>query len=727
MNRFGRGRAIRVGILLAAFGGSRLLATDYPPARRGPQFDDFFGEKVPDPYRWLEEIDSPRTAKWIEAERAYTAAAFAQMPERNAIRGRLKQLWDFPRFGLPLKRGGRVFYVRNSGLQNQGVLCVVDQPGAEARVLLDPNLLSAEGTVAVTDVAPSPDGRLLSYGLAADGSDWKELHVLDVGTGKETGDVVHWVKFSDAAWTRGGGFFYARYPQPAQGEKLFAKLSGRRLCYHQLASDQSADKLVFEIPEHPDWNFTGKVTDDGRYLVITVSPAAQTQKGLYYVDLGDPAAPRVDGPLVRLLDKFDAAYDFVGNIGPRFYVRTSRDAPHGRIVAIDLGAPDAVAWRTVVPETGDSIETACLTAGKIVLATMHDVQSRLLLCGADGTAGAPMGLPGIGAVSGLSAWAEDPEVYYGFSAFLTPPSVYVRNIQGGVAAVVQSPMTPFDPSPFETREVFYLSRDGTRVPLFITARKGLKLDGATPAWLYGYGGFNISITPAYSVPAAAWLEMGGLYAQANIRGGGEYGEAWHLAGTKERKQNVFDDFIAAADFLVAQGYTRRDRLVIEGRSNGGLLIGAVINQRPDLCAVALPAVGVMDMLHYHKFTVGAGWASDYGTSADPAGFKYLLAYSPVNNAVYGGKYPAVLITTGDHDDRVFPAHSFKYAAAMQAATRTTPEERPILIRIDSNAGHGGSSGTAPVSKAIDEWADRMGFAAHFMPPGTLTLPKEPGP
>jgi prolyl oligopeptidase len=725
MNRFVAKRVRGVYLVLAVAGVLRLGATDYPPARRGPDFDDYFGQKIQDPYRWMEDIDSPRTVRWIAAERAYTAAAFAEMPERDAIRGRLKALWNFPRYGLPEKRGGRVFFMRNDGLQNQSVLCVVDRPGAAPRVLVDPNQLAADGTVAVSDFAPTADGSLVGYGLARAGSDWREIHVLDVASAKDAPDVTHWVKFSTTSWTGTSGFFYSRYPEPEKGNSLFEKLSGRQLYYHALGTDQAADKLVFGIPEHPAWHFTSKVTDDGRYLVLTVEPNAQTQTAIDCLDLGDPKAPRVDGAVVRLLDKFDATYAFVGNRGSRFYVRTTLDAPRGRVVAIDLGAPDSPSWTTVVPQTGDSIEGAVLGGGRLVVWTLHDAQSRLATFGADGSPGGEIRLPGIGAVSGLSGEADDPETYYGFSSFLTPPSVLVHNVETGADAAFQAPSTPFDASPYETKEVFYPSADGTRIPLFITARKGLKLDGSAPAWLYGYGGFNIAIPPAFSVPTAVWLEMGGIYAQANIRGGSEYGEAWHLAGTKERKQNVFNDFIAAADALVAQGYTRRDRLVIEGRSNGGLLVAAVINQRPDLCAVALPAVGVMDMLRYHKFTIGATWASDYGTSEDPAGFKYLLAYSPIHNAVYGGKYPAVLITTGDHDDRVFPAHSFKYAAAMQAAIRTTPYEKPILIRIDSNAGHGGSSGTAPVSKTIDEWADRMGFAAHFMPEGSLTLPKAP--
>lgn len=719
-------RVIRLAGFALALGYTiRMAATDYPPARRGPEFDDYFGQKIQDPYRWMEDLDSPRTARWVAQERAFTAAAFAEMPERGAIRGRLNQLWNFPRFGPPKKRGGRVFYMRNDGLQNQSALCVVDRAGAEARVLIDPNLQASDGTVAISDFAPTSDGTLVGYSLAKAGSDWREIHVLDSDTGKDAPDLVRWAKFSTTAWTGDSGFFYIRYPV-AKGDSLFEKLAGRRLCYHRLGTEQASDRTVFEMPDHPNWVFEETVSEDGRYLVLTLTQDASIQNAIYYLDLGSSGEPHVGGPVVKLLDRFDAVYHFVGEKEGTFYVRTTRGAPRGKVVAIRLDDPAPASWKTVVPESGDAIEDAIDAGGKLAVWSLHDVQSRLTLYGAGESGRRPVALPGLGAVTGLAGRADDPEIFYGFSSFLTPPSIYILDAASGADFVFQKPKMAFDPAPYETREVFYSSSDGTRIPLFITSRKGLKLDDSTPAWLYGYGGFNIAIHPAFSVPTAVWLEMGGLYAQANIRGGAEYGEAWHLAGTKERKQNVFNDFIAAADYLVSQHYTRRDRLVIEGRSNGGLLVAAVINQRPDLCQVALPAVGVMDMLRYQKFTIGAAWAADYGTSDDPAGFKYLLAYSPVHNAVFGAKYPAVLITTGDHDDRVFPAHSFKYAAAMQAAIRTTPYENPILIRIDSNAGHGGSSGTAPVSKTIDEWADRMGFAAHFMPPETLTLPKSPG-
>jgi len=720
------GNALTNYVILMSACACSGLAAGPVDARRGDQVDVYFGQKVADPYRWMEDIDSPETSAWIAAERANTAAALEKMPERAPIRSRFKALWNFPKFGLPEKRKGRMFYRMNDGLQNQAVLYVVDGPGAAPRVLIDPNTLSAEGTVAVTEASATEDGRLLGYGLAVAGSDWNEFHVRDVATGADLPDVVRWVKFSNLSWTHdGAGFFYDRYPEVPKGDKLFGKLSGRQLYYHRLGTEQAADCLVLEMKDHPDWFFSADVSDDGRYLVIDVSQDSKTQTALYYVDLADPDSPRLDGPVVHLLDKFDARYGFVGNTGAVFYVLTTLDAPLGRVVAIDLAAPGAASWRTPVPQSGDSIEEAGLVGGKLVVATLHSVQSRLSLFGTDGARLGDVALPGIGAVSGISGRAGDPELFYGFSSFLTPPSVMSRNLDTGAVAVFQQPQTPFDPSPFETRQVFYASRDGTPIPMFITARKGLKLDGKAPLWLYGYGGFNISFPPAYAVPPAVWIEMGGIYAAANLRGGGEYGEAWHMAGTKERKQNVFDDFIAAADFLVAQGYTSRDRLVIEGRSNGGLLIGAVLNQRPDLCAVALPTVGVMDMLRYHKFTVGAAWASDYGNSDDEAGFRYLKAYSPLHNVKAGAKYPPVLIMTGDHDDRVFPAHSFKYAATMQYEASKVPGSGPILIRIESNAGHGGSSGTSPVSKTIDEWADKMGFAAHYLPAGTLTLPKEP--
>ena len=710
--------------LLVVFAVNGLVAMEYPQARRSDHVDTYFGETVADPYRWMEDIDSPETAAWVAAERATTSAAVKAIPERDPIFRRLGQLWNFPRYGLPQVAGRRIFFTENSGLQNQAVL-VVSEPGSqERRVLLDPNTLSAEGTVALTRFTPTDDGTLVGYSLAFAGSDWNEFHVRDVATGRDLPDVIQWVKFSGMSWTHDGkGFFYSRFPELPKGDKLFGKLSGQQLYYHRIGTPQSADTLIFELREHPEWLFSGAVTDDGRYLVIEARPTGKIENSVSYVDLVDPAAPRISGPVVKLLDAFDARYSVVGNKGPVFFVQTTKDAPRGRVVAIDLAAPSERDWGIPVPEGADVIEEAADAGGSLVVLTQHDVQSVLSVYSSDGKSRREVALPGVGSVSGISSRAGDPTFYYGYSSFLTPPSVVSANADTGAGAVLRSAATAFDASAYETREVFYHSKDGTRIPMFITARKGLKLDGSTPAWLYGYGGFNISSSPAYAVPPAVWIEMGGIYAVANLRGGGEYGEAWHLAGTKERKQNVFDDFIAAADFLVAGGYTRTDRLLIEGRSNGGLLVGAVLNERPDLCAVALPGVGVMDMLRYHTFTVGAHWASDYGTSEDPAGFRYLRAYSPVHTIRTGVRYPPVFITTGDHDDRVFPAHSYKYAAALQYAASQVPGSGPILIRIESNAGHGGSTGSSPVSKVIAEWADKIGFAAHYMPPGSLELPR----
>lgn len=702
---------------------SRSSAADYPEARRSDHVDTYFGETVADPYRWMEDIDSPETKAWVASERAATAAAMKAIPERDPLFRRLGELWNFPRFGLPEVGGTRMFFTENTGLQNQAMLKVRTLGSTESRVLLDPNLLAADGTVALTLFNPTDDGSLVAYALANAGSDWKELHVRDVETAKDLPDVIQWVKFSGISWTHDGkGFFYGRFPDVPKGDKLFGKIQGEQLYYHRIGTPQSADTLIFELKEHPDWLFGGGVTDDGRYLVIRVRPTSENKDAISYVDLGDPSAPRITGPVVGLLTSLDATYSVIGNKGGVFFIRTTKDAPRGRVVAVDLSAPSAAGWKVPVPEGPDTIESADYAGDRLVVLTEHDARSVLAVYSLDGTGRTEVALPGLGSVSGISTRARDTTFYFGFSSFLEPPSVLAADAATGNCSVLESARTAFQPGDFETRQVFYPSKDGTRIPMFITARRGLKFDGSTPAWLYGYGGFNISSSPTYAVPPAVWLEMGGLYAVANLRGGGEYGEAWHQAGTREHKQNVFDDFISAADFLVGQGYTRRDRLMIEGRSNGGLLVGAVLNQRPDLCAVAMPGVGVMDMLRYHTFTVGASWASDYGTSGDPVGFRYLRAYSPVHTVREGVKYPPVFITTGDHDDRVFPAHSYKYAAELQHAASLVPGSGPILIRIESNAGHGGSTGSSPVSKVIAEWADKLGFAVHQMPAGSLVLP-----
>ena len=686
---------------------------NYPAAPRGDVVDDYHGTKVADPYRWMEATDSPETKAWIAAERALTADALAQMPERAAIRARLTKLWNFPRSSLPGKEGGHYFFSKNDGLQNQSVLYVQDSLTSAPRVLIDPNTLSKEGTVALGLASASHDGKWLAYALKAAGSDWEDFYVRDIASGKDTADHIQWVKFSGINWTRDSqGFFYTRYPDVPKGDKLFGKLLHPKIYYHRLGTAQSSDTLVFDLPEHPEWFLGAGVTDDGRYLTLYVRQPGITHNAIYYRDLVDPMHPRLDGPIVKLLAKFDASYGVVGNNGDTFYVNTTLGAPRSKIVSVDLRAPDAANWKTLIPESADNLSSVQFIGGRFVVSYLHDAKSRLAVFAADGKPQGDIPLPGIGSVSGVSGRAEEAELFYDFSSFLTPPQIFRYDLDAQKGGVFQETKIDFDPSRYVTEQVWYPSKDGTQIPMFLTHRKDLVRDGKSPTWLYGYGGFNITMHPEFSVPRLVWLEMGGIFAVANLRGGGEYGEAWHLAGTKARKQNVFDDYIAAADWLVAEKYTSHSRMVIQGRSNGGLLIGAVLNQRPDLAAVAMPQVGVMDMLRYHKFTVGAAWASDYGNSDTPEGFAYLVKYSPLHTIKPGADYPAVFMTTGDHDDRVFPAHTFKYAATLQAAVAGS--SKPALIRIESNAGHGGSSGTTPVSKTIEEWTDMYGFAAHVL-------------
>lgn len=690
-----------------------LATVDYPVTKTVEHFDDYSGTKVADPYHWLEELDSADTKAWVVAQNALTDSVTAGLPERAIIRRRLSELWNYPRTGLPFKEANWYFFTKNDGLQNQSPLYVQDGLKGEPRLLLDPNTLAADGTVALAVTSPSPDGKWLGYGLATGGSDWRELHLRDVATGQDAPDLVKWAKFTGLSWTHDSqGFFYSRYPAPAGGDpKVFTKLEHRQLCYHRVGTPQSADRLVFELPEQPAWFAGGAVSPDGRYLVISVSQPGKLGNSVYYLDLVDAVRPQLGGPVVKLIDQFASNYGFLGNRDRRFYFSTDAGAPRGRIVAVDLDAAAGAAPMIVVAEAADTMESARISAGRLVVTYLHDVVNRIALFDLAGQVAGEIPLPGLGSVTAISGRFKDAELFVGFSSYLAPGTTLRHNLATGRTEVYRETKVAFDPSPYEVRQVFFPSKDGTRIPLFLVAKKGLKRDGTAPTWLYGYGGFNITHKPAFAVPPLVWIEQGGIYADVCLRGGGEYGEEWHKAGTKERKQNVFDDYIAAADWLVAQGYTTHRRIVLDGRSNGGLLLGAVVNQRPDLAGAAVPAVGVMDMLRYHKFTVGAGWASDYGTSDTPEGFKYLAAYSPLHTVKPGAEYPAILVTTGDHDDRVYPAHSYKYAAAMQAAV--APGAGPVLIHIESNAGHGGSSGTSPVSKTIEDWAYRMGFGAHY--------------
>lgn len=702
----------RLALLAAFLPLAALAATAYPVSQTVEHVDDYHGSPIADPYRWMEDLDSPATKAWVAAQNQLTDARLAAMPEVEQVRARLTQLWNYERTGMPFKEAGWVFYTKNDGLQNQSPLYVQQGFDGAPRVLIDPNTLSADGTVAVTATSPSPDGKWLGYGLSSAGSDWMEFKLRDIATGVDAADHIRWVKFSGLSWTHdSAGFFYARFPTPPGGDmKVFAKTEDRKIYYHRVGTPQSEDRLIFELPEHPQRSFGAQVSSDGRYLLIGITQPGRRGNQIAFLELKDAKQPSLDGEVKWLIDSFDNSYGFIGNVERTFYFFTTHDAPRGRVVAIDLDA-GAAAPRTVIAERADTIDAVRISAGRFVVTTMRDVANRVAIYDLAGQPQGEIALPGLGAVAGVGGKFKDPEVFVSFSSFLYPGTLLRHHLDTGKTEVWREAKTDFDASQYETKQVFYPSKDGTKIPMFITHKKGLKLDGRAPAWLYGYGGFNIVMRPQFAVPPLVWMERGGVFAVANMRGGGEYGRDWHLAGTKERKQNVFDDYIAAADWLVAQGYTQHRKLVLDGRSNGGLLLGAVVNQRPDLCAAAVPAVGVMDMLRYHKFTVGAAWATDFGTAETPEGFKYLVAYSPLHTVKAGAKYPAILVTTGDHDDRVHPAHSYKYTAAMQQAV--APEAGPVLIHIEANAGHGGSSGSSPVSKTIADWALRMGFGAHF--------------
>ena len=675
----------------------------YPAARKSDVVDDYHGTRVPDPYRWLEDPDSPESRAWIEAQNRLTAAYLAEIPARGAIRERLTKLWNYPKYGAPFRKAHRYFFFKNDGLQNQSVLYKQASLTADPETLVDPNLLSEDGTVALSTLAVSDDGRLLAYGTSASGSDWEEFRVRDVVEGRDLSDHLKWIKFSGASWTNdGAGFFYSRYPEP--GDKALTDVNRfQRLYYHRLGTEQTQDVLVYERPDQPDWGMNAEVTDDGRYAVLHVWLGTDRRNRVYYLDLKDARRPNVRGAVMRLLDDFDASYTFVGNDGPVFYFLTDLEAPRKRVIAIDTRQPERARWREIIPQGPDVLDGIQIIHDTFVANYMHDASSRLRLFRLDGRFVKDLPLPTLGSIGAISGERKDDEMFYAFTSFLYPTTIFRYDFKSGGTSVFKAPTIDFDPSGYETKQVFYTSKDGTRVPMFITHKKGLRLDGSNPTYLYGYGGFNISLTPSFSVAMLVWLERGGVYAVPNLRGGGEYGEEWHQAGMHEKKQNVFDDFIAAAEFLIAQGYTSPPKLAIAGGSNGGLLVGAAITQRPELFGAALPAVGVMDMLRFHKFTIGWAWVTDYGSADSTAQFPYLYKYSPLHNIRAGIRYPATLVTTADHDDRVVPGHSFKFTATLQAA-QAGPQ--PVLIEIETKAGHGAGK---PTSKLIEEQADRFAF------------------
>jgi prolyl oligopeptidase len=686
-------------ILFAAAVAAAQTPMKYPAARKVDQVDDYHGTKIADPYRWLEDADSAETAAWVAAENKVTQAYLEALPTRARLKDRLTTLYNYERYSMFAKAGPRYLFTRNDGLQNQDVLYTVDTLNGKEKVLLDPNKLRADGTAALAGMSPSLDGRLLAYAVADAGSDWAVWRVRDIETGADLPDEVRWNKFVPVAWMPDRkSFYYLRFPEPKPGEALTGENVLSKLYLHKLGAPQTADRLIYERPDQKQWMFQPQVTDDGRYLLILVSGSTDIKNLVLYQDLREPQPKTVE-----LIGKFEAAYTPLGNSGSLFYLQTTDQAPRGRIIAIDLAKPGRANWREIVPQQKEALEGAAMVKDRLVLSYLKDASSQLRTVSLDGKAAKDIPLPGVGSVELYPSHQDDQELFFAFTTYTAPRRIYRLDAAAGSTRMVRESKLSFDPSQFETEKVFYTSKDGTRIPMTLVHRKGIKLDGSNPTILYGYGGFNISLTPAFNAWTVAWMETGGIYAVANLRGGGEYGEEWHDAGRLAKKQNVFDDFIAAAEYLIAQRYTSTPKLAILGGSNGGLLVGAVLNQRPDLFGAAMPAVGVMDMLRFHKFTIGAAWAADYGTSDNPEEFRVLRAYSPLHNIRQGGRYPAVLITTADHDDRVVPGHSFKYAAALQAAQAGTA---PILIRIETRAGHGAGK---PISKTIQEYADRLAF------------------
>ena len=673
----------------------------YPTTPQSTVVDNYHGTQVPDPYRWLEDDTSEATKAWVVAQNAVTSGYLNQLPQRLPIRDRMTKLFNFERFGTPFRAGGRYFFSRNNGLQNQSVWYWAASLEAQPVLLIDPNTFSADGTVSMSVPVPSEDGRTVAYQVSKSGSDWQEIRVHDVGTGKQLSDRIQWVKFSGIAWAKdGSGFYYSRFDAPKSGAALTQVNEFQKVYFHRLGSEQSDDSLVYERRDQPKWGMGATLSDDGAYLILTLSQGTDTRNRVFYRDLTTPQSS-----VVELLNDFDASYNWVGNEGPVFLFHTDLKAPRGRIIAIDSRKPQRADWKERVPQNEATLTSANVVGDRLVCDYLKDARSLIRLHRLDGTFEKEVSLPGIGSVAGFGGKRAETETFYSFTSFTVPGRIYRYDFRSGLSTLWRQPKVAFDPDAFETRQVWVTSKDGTKLPLFLTHKKGLKPDGKTPVLLYAYGGFNISLTPAFSVGNLVWLELGGIYAVPNLRGGGEYGEEWHQAGTKLRKQNVFDDFIASAEWLITNGYTQPSKIAIQGGSNGGLLVGACMTQRPDLYGACLPAVGVMDMLRFHRFTIGWAWTSDYGSSENPEEFKALFAYSPLHALKQGVQYPPTLITTADHDDRVVPAHSFKFAARLQAV-HAGPH--PVLIRIESKAGHGAGK---PISKQIEERSDQIAFVA----------------
>ena len=673
----------------------------YPVTESIDHTDTYHGTVVADPYRWLEDDvrENESVSQWVERQNEVTFAYLDTIEERESIRARLEELWNFERYGLPSKEGGRYFFSHNDGLQNQSVIFMQASLEDEPQLLVDPNTWSDDGTIALASYFPSPQGNFFAYMVQESGSDWRSAKVMDLESGEVLGDDLEWLKFTALTWARDdSGFYYSRYPE-METEGKFQDLNKNHAVYfHRIGDEQQNDELVYTTPENPEWGYRTQISDDGQHLVITVWKGTDDRYQIVYQDLQtDGAEPAV------LIAGFDYDYTFVGSLGNELYFRTNNGAPRNRLIAIDAENSEPDSWREVIPQAKDVLSDASLVGGRIVGEYMQDAWSLVRIYDIDGLHLETVDLPGIGTASGFAGRADDPETFFRYESYDTPSTINRFDVVSGEVTVFKKAEVDFDSDDYVVEQVFYESKDGTRVPMFLTHRKDIVADGNRPTMLYGYGGFNISMKPRFSITRLAWMEMGGIYAVANLRGGGEYGEEWHKAGTKFDKQNVFDDFIAAGEYLIAENYTNPGKLAVFGGSNGGLLVGAVINQRPELFGAAIPAVGVMDMLRFHQFTAGRFWVDDYGSADNAEEFEALYAYSPYHNVKEGTKYPAVLVTTADTDDRVVPGHSFKYAAAIQAAQKG---DAPVLIRIETRAGHGAG---VPTEKVIQSYADRWAF------------------
>ncbi len=674
----------------------------YPETLKGDVEDEYFGTMVKDPFRWLEDDNSAETAEWVKAQNELTFAYLETIPYRDKMKQRLTKIWDFPRESAPAKKGDKFFYYRNDGLQNQSVLFYKNSLKDEEVEILDPNTLADDGTVSLSAVSVSDDGTYLGYAISRAGSDWQEIFVRDIESGKDLSEHLKWVKFSGISWYE-NGFFYSRYPEPTKGQELSGVNTDAKIYYHEIGTDQSEDIMIYEDTQNPETGFYAGVTESNKYLIISAT-VSTSGNALFYKDL-----TKENSKVVKLINEFDNDYSVIEEIDDVLYVYTNYNAPKYKIIKIDLKSPSKAAWQDFIPEDEGVLENVSYINGKFIATYMIDAHSAVKIFDKTGEFLYDLDNSAIGTISGFNSERDDTFTFYTVTSFTEPATIYKYDIANNKSDLYYTTKLGVKTEDYVTKQVFYRSKDGTKIPMFIVHKQGIALDGNNPTLLYGYGGFNISLTPSFSLSRLLWLEQGGVVAIANLRGGGEYGEEWHKAGTLQKKQNVFDDFIAAAEYLVAKNYTSSKRLTIQGGSNGGLLVGAVINQRPDLFAVALPAVGVMDMLRYHEFTIGRYWATDYGTSADNKEmFEYLYAYSPVHNIKSDIEYPAVMVTTGDHDDRVVPAHSFKYIATLQDVYKG---ENPVLVRIETQAGHGGGK---PTDKLIDEIVDQYAFAFYNM-------------